>query len=139
MDELPFIATSLENDLRTAGPRFSVAITPVPDVVDEGRRHAGAMGLEVPQPVDQAIQLSVDGHPEMWLVFFRDRALPEELADLLYQAQDVVMETTTEMWPGCPFHDHYLRPEPGAEWVAWTCPRSGDSIARFGQLGSQTV
>jgi hypothetical protein len=81
--------------------------------------------------VGKAIQLAVDGNPNLTLVFYRDKPLAEELADLLYQAQDVVAETTTEMWPLCPRHNHFLRPEPGGHWVAWKCPETGQAIAQL--------
>jgi hypothetical protein len=25
-----------------------------------------------------------------------------------------------------------------SEWVTWTCPQNGESVARFGELGSQS-
>jgi hypothetical protein len=96
----------------------------------------GSMHAALGEPADTSIVLKVDEAEDMWLVFWSRRDHAEQLADLVDQVQDVVMETTTEMWPRCPFHDHLLRPDPDRDWVAWTCPQ-GDRIARFGELGSQ--
>lgn len=98
----------------------------------------GSMHAAMGEPADTSIVLKVDEAETMWLEFWSDREHGEELADLINQVQDVVMETTTEMWPLCPDHGDCLRPERDRDWVTWTCPKDGASIAQFGELGSQS-
>jgi hypothetical protein len=109
----------------------------VEQLPDHVKQLMGSMHVALGEPADTSIVLKVDGAAAMWLVFWSAQDHAEQLADLLYQAQDVVMETTTEMWPPCPSHDHFLRPERAREWVTWTCPENDESVARFGELGSQ--
>ncbi len=103
----------LTDDLAAAGPRFSFS-------------------TEGPLP---GLWLCADGKPRMQLDFFPLHG-SEELANLLDQVQDVVMETLAEMWPPCPMHDHILDPRPGDDRVEWCCPETGQAVARFGELGS---
>ena len=98
------------------------------------KRHLGWMHGMLGEPADTAILLSVDGHETMWLEFWSKPDHLEHLADLLEQAQDVVMETTHERWPVCPGHGHELLPRPHDDWIAWECPDTEEAVARFGRL-----
>jgi hypothetical protein len=133
--ELEAIMADLADDLRTAGPRFSLAIVPTWPGAQQLRRFALAKGLPLGEPDDLGISLRVDGDDDTQLVFWTGLDPVEQLADLLDQVQDVVAETLAEMWPLCPMHDHMLSPTPSGDHVAWQCPETGESIGRFGELG----
>jgi hypothetical protein len=94
----------------------------------------GHMHAALGEPADTAIALQVDGTAVMWLEFWSGLDHLEQLADMVDQVQDVVMETIHERWPMCPHHDHELVPRPGDEWVEWECPETHGAIARFGGL-----
>lgn len=105
------------------------------DSLPEGvKRLMGSMHAALGEPADTAIALRVDGSTHMSLVFWSGLDHVEQVADLLDQVQDVVMEATHERWPKCPAHDHELLPRQGDGWVEWECPDTGEAIARFGRL-----
>jgi hypothetical protein len=144
-DELRAIATSLADDLRTAGPRFSLEITPTPPEVRAFREVVGELVKErklakellenLGEPDEHAIALRVDGRDDMWLVFWSRTDPLEQLENLLDQAQDTVMETLHEMWPVCPVHGgHMLLPRATADSVEWQCEETDQRVARFGEL-----
>jgi hypothetical protein len=146
-EQLRAIAARLEADLRTAGSRFTIEITPAPPASRRFREIVGELAQEgkLPQelsddmgePDDQAIALRVDGRDDMWLVFWSSPDPVEQLENLLDQVQDTVMETLQEMWPMCPVHGgHMLLPRATADAVEWQCEKTEESVARFGELGS---
>jgi hypothetical protein len=144
-EQLQAIAASLAQDLRAAGPRFSLEITPTPPMVRELREVAGAIPSErvrellenLGEPDEQAIALRVDGRDDMWLVFWPDLDPIEQLENLLDQVQDTVMETLHQIWPECPIHcGHILLPRATADAVEWQCEEAKQPVARFGQLRS---
>jgi hypothetical protein len=98
------------------------------------KRMMGFMHAAMGEPADTAIVLQVDGVAVMWLEFWSGLDHLEQLAHLMDQVQDVVMETSHEQWPKCPAHEHELLPRPGDKWVEWVCPDTGEAIAQFGQL-----
>jgi hypothetical protein len=129
------VAAALENDLRNAGPQFSIGISHRQDRLPVHDERAGRERL--PELLDAAISIRVEGMAYMWLLFSPARnALEEveELASLVDQVQDEVMESTHEMWPKCPLHNHELLPSARQDWVVWECPETERTIARFGEL-----
>ena len=130
------VMTCLEDGLRHAGPQFSIGTTRVPPGVRMLRRAVTGFGQSLPPAIDTAISVRIDESEAMTLVFHSGLDPIEQLADLLDQVQDVVMESRAELWPRCPLHDHQdpLLPRPDQEWVEWECPETGEAIARFGEL-----
>jgi hypothetical protein len=146
-EQLQAIAASLAQDLRAAGPQFTLEITPTPSVVRGFRERVGkleeegklAKGLveNMGEPYELAIALRVDGRDDMWLVFWSGLDPVEQLENLLDQAQDTVMETLHEMWPECPIHGgHMLLPRATADSVVWQCEKTEQPVARFGELAN---
>jgi hypothetical protein len=106
-----------------------------PDALpEEIKRLMGSLHAALGEPAETAIALNVDGDAVMWLEFWSGLDHVEQLADMLDQVQDVVMESTHERWPKCPAHDHELSPRQRGDWVAWECPDTGEAIAQFGEL-----
>jgi hypothetical protein len=144
-EQLQAIAASLAQDLRTAGPRFSLEVTPTPPVVRGFRERAGKLAAErklarelvenMGEPDELVIALRVDGRDDTWLVFWSGLDPVEQLENLLDQAQDTVMETLYEIWPECPLHGgHILVPRAAADSVVWQCEETKQPVARFGEL-----
>jgi hypothetical protein len=119
-------------DLATAGPRFQVERVPLAalDIIDPSQD-----GEEVTLPFgDEALQISVDGTPDIWIVATGTGEPKRELCDLIGQAQEVVMEQSGEPWPLCPLHYHSLVAVPTVSGVAWCCPEAGSVCSQFGNL-----
>jgi len=108
-----------------------------PDQLPElEQRMLGYMHAALGEPAPVAIALHVDGFETMSLVFWSGPDRLEQLADLLDQVQDVVMESTAELWPLCPLHDHQdpLLLREAQDWIEWQCPETRQAIGRFGEL-----
>ena len=68
-------------------------------------------------------------------------AAPERLAHLADQVQEWAVEAlwaegAPAVWPHCPEHPnaHPLTATVVAETAVWTCPKSGATVARIGEL-----
>jgi hypothetical protein len=125
----------LEAGVPGSGGFFEAWEGDVPDALPEHvKRLMGSLHAELGEPAETAIALKVDGDAVMSLEFWSGLDHVEDLANMLDQVQDVVMESTHERWPMCPGHDHELSARPGGGWVQWQCPDTGEAIARFGEL-----
>jgi hypothetical protein len=120
---------ALVRDLAAAGERYTIVRA------TRKRAHVtGYPGLAGSyEKDDELLELRVDDQPDMWF----DSSHVEDLDDLravLDQVQDVVMETTTEPWPRCPWHYHPLEPWPKDAWIVWRCPTTRATFGIFGQI-----
>jgi hypothetical protein len=61
---------------------------------------------------------------------------PEEATVILAdQVQEDVFETVwSACWPQCRWHDHPPVPRLKDGKAAWVCPRTGDQVARIGEM-----
>lgn len=127
-------ARRLGADLKTASPRFSVAVVPEGGILSDLREAAARRGHATSSPSSLSISVRFDEQEHMRVVFLEDIDLRRQTIDALDQVQDIVIETIRMKWPPCPEHDHFLIPEDIAEHVVWQCPTTKRPIAAFGDL-----
>jgi hypothetical protein len=78
----------------------------------------------------EAALLVVDGVVKVEFLFWRGEDLLTQMAVVLDQVQDVVIESTREQWPVCTDHSgHPMAVSVAHGWLAWRCPLTGSSKA----------
>jgi len=82
-----------------------------------------------------AVRISIDGSyttPSVW-----EWENPEALVETAAYIQEQLMDE--DVWPECPIHGQYLRPEARGGTAVWWCVTGDHPVAPVGELGTAST